>query len=247
MKFNASLVKNYLMSILLLLGSVSCDSVDLVDSNSSETSSAKPDEEWENEESVSEETLSRQVDIEKSYKSSSQLRFLTVKGLDQVYGRVFDEPNNANNCPFYNRSDCQVSFFSDEEAASLGSMELTREVKHFSDVTSINLNYLKALRTMLHRECSQLVEAELSSITPDNLLARHGNPPTNKDMERFLNKLLGIGDLDIETGIDLEPYSVAAQQSYQAAIQSKSRENVIEDIYVATCVALSMDPAVIAY
>lgn len=185
-----------------------------------------------------------------------QFRLASAIGLDQVYSRVFLRRANGNYgaaCSVFNPHDCKDSLFTDTEARDLSTLILSRGIQEFKSPSNFTLNYTRSLRAMLLRECRFMVVTELNQVVANpavnsaKFATVMGEPPAD-NFDLFLRRLLGVDGLQVTVDADGAAYLSAFRATVAGAPEvERTTRKVIEDAYVATCMAIAMDPRVLVY
>jgi hypothetical protein len=187
------------------------------------------------------------------------LRYQSEEALNAIYKKVFKPQKNGYymNCqPSDDGHDMRnpppasacSSLFQVIEQKYIGSFGLSRHVDigvvGYEKVTGVSLNYLRALRAMLGRECRVLVSRELASAeSPENFLVGASADPAviAKKMTSLVDAFLGLKGNTISSGFDPAPYAPAIAKLATAATPIKT------GTYINLCIAAGTDPLIIFY
>lgn len=231
---------------------------------------------------VNDPVLDAQVSLQvlpESRVSNRQHRYLDALALTRVYSRVFPVRLNRNRaqngCGGHLHSFCASSLFTISEAADLKSLHLAiPQLSEFDRSSGLSLNYFRALRAMLARECRLLVDAEWETIDTPNehvLVFRKENPQIG-DLVSFASRLHGLpaGISGVSEAFQLQGYldafamarKEALEERQKAALEAQNSNSgnnttesfdvemataALKDAYVALCMALGSDPVLYLY
>ena len=111
-------------------------------------------------------------------------------------------------------------------------------------VTAMTLNSLRALRTMLSRECEVLVERETKvPDEPSNILVRGSQPPHTETIANFYRQILGIKNTEITIEFPAQQLAETAKK----ILATRKTEAFFKSTIINVCIAVGMDPTIIYY
>ncbi|MCB9228671.1 MAG: hypothetical protein H6618_03585 [Deltaproteobacteria bacterium] len=209
---------------------------------------------------------SQSLELTQLPREASQTRYLDSKSLNHIYSRVFYPEEKAietsdgtvifrtwlpgcaqAKTPTY----CQSQIFTLDEASAMNTTDLNTNIASFRENTTINLDYLYALRSALGRQCRRLstieYNAQLAGEDKDYLYIQRVNQPEPDDFVNFMKRLLGIYGSDVSFNFDASYYHKAFIEYIESNKDSENKKLNYINAYTATCIALGSHPYIIMY
>lgn len=181
----------------------------------------------------------------------TKLGYLNPKALNTQYKRVFKASGRVYaHCSRGEKTmshEC-AQIFSQEELKELGNFGIYQVsqfgINNVDQIDSMNLNYTRALRSMLGRECSVVTRREIKDPSAKgNILIKSLGPVDEKTLHTFLEKILAVEGMRLAIDSRSKAYAEAANK----IIGTSLNKDLIEKTHRNLCIAIGMNPLVIFY
>ena len=173
------------------------------------------------------------------------MRLLDALALTKVFRRIFPKDTNAVDFCVHEIVNCPDNLFKTIESQMTKTMNLVSSQNDFFPGTTVDLGYLRSIRAVLGRECSNLVNSDFSKLQSDQFddttaFVKRTGKPTHGDLLSFAKKLYGVSE-----EIAISPSFFGIDEIIQ--VFEGLTEDQMKDGYIATCIVIGSDPALIAY